>query len=76
MQLFSAFTFTVATTLLTSVHGTATIGQACSGSSTYDCTDDFNAVAICNGARWVEAAQCGGGCCAWPLGDPAPFCSC
>ncbi|OJJ70219.1 hypothetical protein ASPBRDRAFT_652463 [Aspergillus brasiliensis CBS 101740] len=76
MQLFSALTLTVVTTLLTSAHGLVYIGEACSDSAAYDCTQDYSYIAICNGARWVEAAQCGAGCCAWPAGDPTPFCSC
>ncbi|KAE9570523.1 hypothetical protein CGMCC3_g13276 [Colletotrichum fructicola] len=54
---------------------TATIGSSCSGAA-YDCTNDFNQIAVCNGNRWVLSAQCGAGCCVWPGGDPAPWCRC
>ncbi|EGO55789.1 hypothetical protein NEUTE1DRAFT_103200 [Neurospora tetrasperma FGSC 2508] len=62
-------------TLVASVQGTVWLGQSCSGSG-YDCTDDFNSVAVCNGRQWVLSAQCGRACCVWPGGDPAPWCRC
>ncbi|KAI0003127.1 hypothetical protein F4779DRAFT_621996 [Xylariaceae sp. FL0662B] len=41
---------------------TVSINSPCSGSG-YDCTNDFNQIAVCNGARWVLSAQCGEACC-------------
>jgi len=52
----------------------ATVGVACDTPGTYDCTDDFGGIAVCNG-RWLLAAQCGvGGLCVWPAGSPTPWC--
>ncbi|KAK0610780.1 hypothetical protein B0T14DRAFT_387584, partial [Immersiella caudata] len=53
--------------------GTATIGAACSRPGTYDCSDDFRSIAVCNG-RWQLAAPCGTQRCVWPAGSPTPFC--
>ncbi|KAL7919994.1 hypothetical protein ACQKWADRAFT_299847 [Trichoderma austrokoningii] len=50
-------------------------GQSCSGAG-YDCSNDFHDILVCNGNQWVIAAACPSDCCAWPAGDPAPFCSC
>ncbi|KAI1074266.1 hypothetical protein F5B20DRAFT_586398 [Whalleya microplaca] len=70
------FQITSLVALMASVtSATVSIGSSCSGSG-YDCTKDFNAIASCNGNRWVLSAQCGDGCCVWPSGDPTPWCRC
>ncbi|KAK4447340.1 hypothetical protein QBC34DRAFT_132159 [Podospora aff. communis PSN243] len=53
---------------------TATIGAACSSPGAYDCSDDFDNIAVCNG-RWFLAASCGSQRCVWPAGSPTPFCA-
>ncbi|PYI08419.1 hypothetical protein BO78DRAFT_416871 [Aspergillus sclerotiicarbonarius CBS 121057] len=72
MQL-QTITLTLLATLVASVQGTVSLGSSCSGSG-YDCTTDFDNIAVCNGAQWVLAAKCGNACCIWPAGDQAPSC--
>ncbi|KAL4792426.1 hypothetical protein BDV19DRAFT_380804 [Aspergillus venezuelensis] len=64
--------------LLASLSALATayvgIGTACSGAG-YDCADNYNQVAVCNGGTWVVAADCGGKLCIWPSGEITPRCA-
>lgn len=72
MQLSS---FTLFSSLAAIALATHNPGQSCSGSG-YDCSNDFHNIVVCNGRQWVIAASCPASCCAWPAGNPAPFCSC
>ncbi|KAL4925632.1 uncharacterized protein BDV17DRAFT_294217 [Aspergillus undulatus] len=72
MQLTHLLTLLTAFSLSGSALAKATIGAACEGSG-YDCTEDFGAVAVCNGSRWQLSADCGAGLCVWPAGDAAPW---
>jgi len=56
-----------------SVSATAKLGAGCSSPGTYDCSEDFRSIAVCNGS-WQLAASCGGGSCVWPAGYTTPWC--
>ena len=74
MQFFHITVFITPFIAFTSA--TAILGGECNGSKTYDCTSDFDAIAVCDGSKWRLAAQCGQACCVQPAGDPAPWCCC
>ncbi|KAF9869698.1 hypothetical protein CkaCkLH20_12885 [Colletotrichum karsti] len=58
-----------------SVFADANVGSSCDGNA-YDCVAGGSGIAVCDGAKWQLASECGScpNACMFPPGTKVPYC--